>query len=553
MGVLLGVDFGTLSARAVLVSAKDGEILGESSFSYPHGVLDRELPGGIALPADWALQHPNDYLLALRGAIAGALKAARLTPRNVVGLGIDFTSCTAVAADGEGVPLCLKAELQNRPHAYPKLWKHHAAQPQADRMTALARERGEPWLPLYGGRISSECLLPKALQVLEEDPEVYAAAELFIEAGDWMTFLLTGELGRNACMAGYRALWDGAYPSPEFFGALNPGFEGIEGKLQGAVLPLGSQAGQIGARGAAISGLLPGTPVAAAVLDAHAGMAAAGIAQTGKLLLVMGTSTCHLVLGDAQRAVPGICGAVKDGMIPGFYGFEAGQSCVGDAFSWFLQNCLPGELQREAEGRQISPHALLRERALGLLPGESGLLALDWWNGSRTPLIDGDLSGVLFGLSLRTRPEEIYRALIEGSAFGTRKIIENYRENGVAVSELIASGGIAHKDPMMMQIYADVCGLPLRVAQTRQGGALGAALFAAVASGEHGDLFAAMKAMVKPPTAEYRPVSRNHKLYGKLYAQYLRLHDLFGRGEDGAVKALRAISREAAALSKIRE
>ncbi|MDR3084903.1 MAG: ribulokinase [Christensenellaceae bacterium] len=552
MGVLLGVDFGTLSARAVLVSAKDGGVLGESSCDYPHGVLDRELPGGCPLPADWALQHPSDYLFALRGAISGALKSARLSPRNVVGLGIDFTSCTVVAADDSGVPLCLKEEWRGRPHAYPKLWKHHAAQPQADRMTALALERGEPWLPLRGGRVSPECLFPKALQVLEEDPEIYAAAGLFLEAGDWMTFMLTGNLSRNACMAGYRALWDGEYPSSEFFGALNPGFEAIEGKLKGPVLPLGSQIGQINERGAAISGLLPGTPVAAAVLDAHVGMAAAGIAETGRLLLVMGTSTCHLVLGDEPKEVPGICGAVKDGMVPGFYGFEAGQSCVGDAFSWFLQNCLPGEVLREAESRKRSPHALLRERAQKLLPGESGLLALDWWNGNRSVLIDGDLSGVLFGLTLHTRPEEIYRALIESTAFGTRKIIENYRAHGVAVSELIASGGIAQKDPMMMQIYADVCGLPLRVAETKQGGALGSAIFASVASGEHEDLLAAMRAMVRPPIAEYLPIARNRRLYEKLYMQYSRLHDLFGRDENGAVKALRAIAREAEALSKIK-
>lgn len=532
----IGVDFGTLSARALVVDAATGKECASAVTDYPHGVMEAA-PGGTPIP-DFALQHPADYTVALRRSVCEAMEKAGVSPDEVVGLGVDFTACTVLPVLSDGTPVCLLSEHENDPHAYVKLWKHHGGQPQADRLTELAVERGESWLPFYGGKISSEWLFPKLLETYEKSPSVYRAADYFIEAGDWIVWQLTGKLVRSTAAAGYKGHWMGEWPEGLIHAAA-PDFDfaKLAGEMKGLAVP----AGTLTAEAAELLSLNPGTVVSVASIDGHTGVHAAGVCTPGSMAMVIGTSTCHLMLSDKMQAVPGLCGVVQDGIIPGMYGYEGGQSCVGDGFQWFVENCVPAEYTAEAASRGISIHALLREKAAGLKPGESGLVALDWFNGNRSVLADADLSGLIIGLSLQTRPEEIYRALIEATAYGTRKIIEAFENCGIEIRELFASGGIPRKDPMAMQIYADVLNRSVKVAATTQGGAMGSAIFAAVAAGIYPDTESAVSAMVPAPSVVYTPISENAENYEPLYAVYTELHDLYGRGGSNAMKRLRAI------------
>ena len=539
----LGMDFGTLSARAVVVR-EDGEEIASAVYEYPHGVMDTAFVDGTPLPRDFALEHPQDYLDALGVIVQQALGKAGLTADDIAGVGVDCTSCTMLPVTADGTPLCLLPAFAGEKHAYAKLWKHHASLPQAERITALGAARGEKWLARCGGTVSPEWLFPKILEILDEAPEVYAAADRFIDGGDWLVWMLTGRETRNSCSAGYKALWsaEDGYPSDGFFTALDPRMHGIIGtKIPAEVLPLGTKAGGIDARGAKLTGLRPGTPVSVADLDAHVAAPALGITEPGQMMLILGTSGCHLVMGEEEHIVPGICGVVKDGILPGYYGYEAGQCCVGDHFDWFVRNCVPAPYEKEAAERGLGIHALLREKAQRLAVGESGLLALDWWNGNRSILVDSGLSGAIFGLTLRTKPEEIYRALLEAVAFGTRMIFENYEAHGVAIREVIAAGGIAMKDPFFMQILADVTGKSFRVGASKQAPALGSAIFAAAAAGLYPDVRAAAKTMGRVRDDVYRPNPEDRKRYDDLYRDYAALHDLFGRGGNDVLKRLRTI------------
>ncbi|MDR1569067.1 MAG: ribulokinase [Oscillospiraceae bacterium] len=548
--VAIGVDFGTLSGRALVVDVETGAELASAALEYRHGVMDESLPGGKKLGLDWALQYPLDYMEVLEKTVPEALRLSGVSADDVIGLGIDFTACTLMPVKADGKPLCLMPEYADNPHAYVKLWKHHAAQAQANRINALAAERGEPWLKRYGGKISSEWAFPKILQTLEEAPEIYAAADYFIEAADWVIWRLTGKQTRNACTAGYKAIYhkrDG-YPSKAFFKALDPRLENVvEDKMSCAISPLGTKAGELG-DGARLIGLNPGTAVAVANVDAHVTMPAVK-GEPGALLAIMGTSTCHILVSKEERAVPGMCGVVEDGVYPGYFGYEAGQSCVGDHFAWVVENCAPAAYVEEARVKGVNLHSLLTEKAEKLAPGESGLVALDWWNGNRSVLVDVDLTGLILGMTLQTKPEEIYRALIEATAYGTRKIIETFRAAGVAVESFIASGGIALKNPMLMQIYADVLRMPIRLAGSAQGPALGSAIFGAVAAGQarggYDSVFDAARAMGKLKDTVYRPNERSADIYDKLYAEYSILHDTFGTGVNDVMKRLKAIKRSA--------
>ncbi len=546
----IGVDFGTLSGRVVLVNVASGDEVASTTFDYPHSVMDKTLPDGTKLGADWALQHPQDYLDVFANTIPAVLKLAGVSAKDVIGVGTDFTACTILPVKADGTPLCFLPEFESNPHAYIKLWKHHAAQDKANKLNQVAAQMGEDWLSRYGGKISSEWLFPKVWQVLDEAPEVYAAADYFIEAADWVIWQLTGVQTRNSCTAGYKAIWHKrkGYPGKEFFKALDPRLENVvEDKLNCPITPLGCKAGEISAAAAAFTGLVPGTAVAVGNVDAHVTVPAVGIDGPGKMLAIMGTSTCHILLGTEEKAVPGMCGVVEDGVYPGFYGFEAGQSCVGDHFAWFIENCLPAAYFNEAKAEGLNIHRYLRQKAKRLAVGESGLVALDWWNGNRSVLVDVDLTGMMIGMTLQTRPEEIYRALIEATAYGTRKIVETFRENGVPVEEFYASGGISQKDPMTMQIYADVLGMPVKIAGSAQGPALGSAIFAAVAAGgERGGyhtIFEGAKVMGKLKDVVYRPIAENKAVYDQLYAEYNLLHDYFGRGANDIMKRLKAIKK----------
>jgi L-ribulokinase len=547
MKYAIGVDFGTESGRAVLVEVGTGHEAATAVYLYAHGVIDERLPGtGVPLTPDWALQDPEDYLRTLQVTIPRVLQDAGVSPQDVIGVGIDFTACTMLPVRSDGTPLCMLAPWRGEPHAWVKLWKHHAAQPEADEINRVAREMGQAWLDRYGGKISSEWFFSKSLQILNEAPEIYAAADRLIEAADWVVWQLTGVETRNSCTAGYKALWSKreGFPAQGYFGALHPGFATVvETKMSRDIRSVGARAGGLTPQAAAWTGLMPGTAVAVANVDAHVAVPAATVTDVGRMVMIMGTSICHMVLGREEHIVPGMCGCVEDGIIPGFFGYEAGQSCVGDHFAWFVENCVPARLEREAAEQGTDLHALLERKAAALEPGESGLLALDWWNGNRSVLVDVDLSGVLLGATLATRPEEIYRALIEATAFGTRVIVETFQQNGVPIYELVACGGLPEKNRLLMQIFADVTGLPIRVSSSKQTPALGSAMFGAVAAGAraggYDTIYDAAQRMARLKDEAFLPDPKRHASYSDLFADYLRLHDYFGRGGNDVLKRLK--------------
>ncbi|MBG9769008.1 ribulokinase [Bacillus vallismortis] len=548
MAYTIGVDFGTLSGRAVLVHVETGEELAAAVKEYRHAVIDTVLPKtGHKLPRDWALQDPADYLEVLETTIPALLEQTGVEPKDIIGIGIDFTACTILPVDRTGQPLCMLPEYEEEPHSYVKLWKHHAAQKHADRLNQIAEEEGEAFLQRYGGKISSEWMIPKVMQIAEEAPHIYEAADRIIEAADWIVYQLCGSLKRSNCTAGYKAIWSekAGYPSDEFFGKLNPLMKTITNdKLAGSIHSVGERAGGLTEKMAQLTGLLPGTAVAVGNVDAHVSVPAVGITEPGKMLMIMGTSTCHVLLGEDVHIVPGMCGVVDNGILPGYAGYEAGQSCVGDHFDWFVKTCVPQAYREEAEEKNIGIHELLSEKANLQAPGESGLLALDWWNGNRSTLVDADLTGMLLGMTLLTKPEEIYRALVEATAYGTRMIIETFKESGVPIEELYAAGGIAEKNPFVMQIYADVTNMDIKISGSPQAPALGSAIFGALAAGKenggYDDIKEAAAHMGKMKDISYTPNAENAAVYEKLYAEYKELVHYFGK-ENHVMKRLKTI------------
>lgn len=542
----IGVDYGTLSGRAVVVRVSDGAEVGSAVHAYPHAVVDRRLPGSDEeLPPEWALQVPEDYREVLRIAVPAAVAAAGIDPTAVIGIATDFTACTMVPTLADGTPLSELDDFRDRPHAYVKLWKHHAAQAHADRINRLAAERGEAWLPRYGGLISSEWEFAKGLQVFEEDREVYDRMERWVEAADWIVWQLCGRYVRNACSAGYKGiLQDGVYPDTDFLEALSAGFGGFaDDKVSHPIGELGSVAGQLTAEAAAWTGLPEGIAVAVGNVDAHVTAPAAQAVDPGQMVAIMGTSTCHVMSADVLREVPGMCGVVEGGIVAGRWGYEAGQSGVGDIFGWFVDNAVPASYSLAAEAAGESVHEHLTRLAADQQIGEHGLVALDWHSGNRSVLVDHELSGLVVGLTLATRPEDVYRALLEATAFGTRVIVETFRASGVPVEEFIVAGGLA-KNALLMQVYADVTRLPLSIIDSEQGPALGAAIHAAVAAGAYADVPTAAKAMGKVRKAVYVPDEDRAQAYDRLFAEYRELHEHFGRGV-GAMRRLKAIRREA--------
>lgn len=538
----IGIDYGTLSARALLIDLADGNEVAVSQYKYPHAVMDTHLPDGTVLGDNYALQYPGDYTEALRFTVGELLTLSGVDASDIVGIGIDFTSCTVLPVDVDGVPLCFCDEFRSEPHAYVKLWKHHSASREADEITRVAREEDETRLDIYGGKISSEMFIPKVFETYNNAPDVYRAAARFVEAGDWVTGQLTGTEVCSSCMAGYKALWNKSdgYPSKEFFKKLNPDFEHIIGdKISEKVLPAGTVAGTLCKNGAALTGLCEGTAVAVPIIDAHATLPAAGIVDEGKLMLIIGTSSCHIIMDKEDIAVPGICGRVWDGIIPGLVAYEAGQSCVGDTFDWFVKNCVPSSYEKEAARLGINVFELLQRKAEKLEVGENGLLALDWWNGNRTPYGDYDLTGAIFGYNLKTKPEDIFRALIEATAYGTKAITDLYESCGVSIDSIYAGGGIPQKNTLLVQIYADVLGKEIIVPRNQQSGALGSALFAAVAGGYFPAMKDAAKVLIKSDTITYVPDEANHSKYQKLYNHYSALSKYFAEGGNDVLKSLR--------------
>ena len=540
----VGIDYGTLSGRAVLMDVESGEIVATSVSEYAHGVIDETMPSGEKLPQNYALQHALDYVDVLRTAIPAVIKMAKIEPSQVVGVGIDFTGCTMMPVDEDMRPLMFDEKYKNEPHAYVKLWKHNSPQKESDAINRLAIERGEEWINIYGRKTSPEWMFAKIFQILHDAPEVYENTDKFLNSADWVTFLLTGEITNSAPFAGYKELWneETGFPSPSFLEELDPRLKDLVGtKLCDNVISINEIAGYITREAAELTGLCEGTPVAVPVLDAHASMPALALYEEGVLMLILGTSAVQLVHSKEKRAVTGICGYMKDGIMPDLYTYEASQACCGDHLDWFVKNCVPASYTEDAREKGMNIHKYLRERAMKLKVGESGLLALDWQNGNRSILTDSSLTGAIFGMTLRTKPEEIYRALIEATVFGTRKILDNFADNGVRIDRIVASGGIAEKDEMFMQICADVLGVEVLASDVKMSAAKGSAIFATVAAGAYENVTEASRVLGVKSGKLYTPVAENVAAYDKLYREYCILHDYFGRGGNNVLKTLRDI------------
>jgi L-ribulokinase len=537
----IGVDFGTESGRVLLLDAASGLELAVSVVSYAHGVIDRVLPGGQQpLPSDWALQDPQDWIAVLDAGIPAVLDQADLPGAQVVGLGIDFTSCTVLPAAADGTPLCMIDAWREHPHAWPKLWKHHAAQHVADRLNETALMRGDAFLERYGGRISSEWYFPKLIELWLEDRAVYDAAAAFLEATDWIVWYLTGRECRQSCTAGYKALWSATLglPPTEFFEAAYPGFAAPSEKLGTSFAALGTRAGAVRPALAERLGLGQDVAVAVGNVDSFVSVPGAGVEQAGTFVMVIGTSICDMVVHPEEIRLPGITGVVADGILPGLYGYEAGQAAVGDMLSWFVER-----LARDAGG-----HGALEAAAATLSAGSTGLLAFDWWNGNRSILADADLPGVIVGLTLQSSAEHIYRALLEAIAFGNRRIIDNFEEHGIALSEIVACGGVAVRSPLLMQLLADTSGRPVHVPASNEIPARGAALFGAVAAGVFEDIRAAIAATRPPIAHTYVPDAAAHATYDAVYRIYRELYGLLGETHVELLHELKRI-RTAAARS----
>lgn len=531
--VALGLDFGTESVRAILVDLK-GDERGSAVVPYAHGQILDTLPGsGKKLPPSYALQDPQDWLDSASRAVRSSLRKAKVAADDIIGIGVDFTSCTMLPALRDGMPLCQLDRFKEQPLAWPKLWKHHGAKEQTDRINEVARRRKEAFLKNYGGIIGLEWFFPKVLETLENSPAVYHATEVWLEAGDWFVWQLVGggadDLPRSTCQAGYKAMWsrEAGYPSPSFFKAVHPELANVvRDKMPGRLIPPGEAAGELSTAAAKRLGLRPGIAVSAAVIDAHSGVPGAGAAEPGTLVMVLGTSSCHMLNATENRFVPGVAGIVEGGILPGLVGYETGQAAVGDAFDW-LRRLLGHE-----------EFAGLDSAARSVPPGAEGVSCLDWFNGCRTPLMDGGLRGAFTGLTLQHRPAHLYRAILEASAFGVRWICDVLREGGVPVKKYVATGGLPHHNPLLVEIYADVFGEAISVHPSKHGPALGAAILGALAAGRRATGFSSASSAIRAMASSQRNSkdrelrivrpNRSHRAaYDKAYQEYRRLADLF--------------------------
>lgn len=542
----LGVDFGSLSVRAVLFDISNGEYVCSVESAYEHGVIEDVHPvTGEPLPHLAALQIPGDFIKGLEQSVKGVIGKAGIDSRSVAAMSVDATSCSLIALDENYQPLCLKKEFKTNRHSYIKMWKQHTAAKEAEEITRKAGKQGER----FGGRIFSEWAIPKILETLREAPEIYRAAHRFMEVGDWIVTILTGQESMSRCSAGFKFMWkpDVGYPPKEFFAALDKGLENLEEKLvsHDRVLPLDTCAGYINEEGARLTGLRAGTPVAPMRIDAHSSVVGVGGHEPGKMVLIIGTGMGMILQGREEHAFPGLNGVCYGSVVPSCYGYETGLSSCGDLFEWFAKHCVPTSDIQAARDHDMTVLQYLTEKLGRYRPGETGLLALDWWNGNRSILVDGALSGMILGLTLQTKPEEILRALFEATGFSAKLIIDEHEKNGVEVKELVAVGGIAEKNPVLIQIYADIIGCPIAVPEVRQACALGTAIYAAVVAGSRGGgydtLEEAIEAMACKKAKHYMPDMENHRIYQKLFKEYRTLHDYFGRGGNDVMKRLMAL------------
>lgn len=541
----IGIDFGTESGRVALVDVFSGEIISTDVIEYKHGVMSHSLTYGAELPPDFALQHPQDYLDVVEQGVPNAVGKAEITSEQIVGVGVDFTSSTVILTDEELVPLCFKEKWQNEPHAYAKLWKHHGPSRENDILNALAIGTKQEFLTYYGNSISVEWMLPKCVEIAEKAPMCFEEADYIIEAGDWIVSVLTGELVRGNCFAGFKSFWNKqeGYPE-EYFRKISPEMERLTStKLSGEIKEVGTQAGQMLDNYANKLNLPKRLPVGTAIIDAHSAVIGMGAGEAGTMVMVMGTSTCHITLSDKQKAVEGISGVVEDGIVPGLFAYEAGQSAVGDLFAWFRHCMIPKEVEEKAMEANTSVFKYLESKTAALVPGETGLLALDWNNGNRSILNNPNLSGLLLGQTLQTKPEEIFMALMESTAFGAKMIMEAYKNGGIETNQIYACGGLPANNEKLVQIYADVMNKPIRVAKTPHVSAVGAAvlgsLAAGTAEGGYHSMSTAMKHMNQLDDKVFYPIQENVDQYRKLYQEYKTLSEYFGTGNNQIMKRLK--------------
>lgn len=556
----IGVDFGTLSARAVLVNTENGKVVTDAVFTYPHGVIDTCLPGSdIPLPHDFALQHPKDYLEAFAHTVSTVIGESGVDPKSIIGVCVDFTSCTLLPITSDGTPLCILDEFKNEPHAYVKLWKHHSAQPYAERINELALKYVPEKLKSMGGSISCEWVFPKIMETLDKAPDVYENAAYFLEAADFISLMLTGKQTRSYVFAAYKALYtreDGYLPK-KMLAELDPRLENVvEEKLNAPIISSCESAGFVDAASRKRFGLdenapwlAEGTVVAAPLIDAHASAPALNMSHSGDMFAIFGTSSNYMLVNKEYKQIPGICGVVRGGLFKDLNDYESGLCCFGDHFAWCSENICTEEYRRLADERGISPLQLLSEKAEALAPGECGIIALNWWNGNRNPLINSSLSGMFLGMTLRSKPEDLFRALVEANAFGTRLIIETFENNGIKAEKLSVAGGIALKSPFIMQLISDVLGKELYVTSYLHSAALACSIYASVTAGSrlggYDTMDEACAVMSAPVARIYSPNKKAHETYNTLYAEYIKLVNYFGRGENDVMKRLRDISAEA--------
>ncbi|MBO0958811.1 ribulokinase [Neobacillus sp. MM2021_6] len=531
----IGIDYGTESGRVVIVDVNTGEIKATQIVPYRHNVITETLPFySNQIPKGSALQHPQDYLDVLEEGVPSAITKAQINPKQIIGLGVDFTSSTLVPVDYELTPLCFDPAFQHSHHAWVKLWKHHHTKPQTEKIVHLATQRKEKWLRRLGYNVSEEWAIPKILEVFENAPDVFTNTAYFMEASDWIVSILTSTITRNNCSLGFKAFWNESEGFPEeFFHELDSKFGStLLEKLQGQVKNIGTCAGSLTKPWADKLSLPIGLPIATGIIDAHSALLGTGVSQPNTMLMVMGTSTCHLMLHPELKEIPGISGVVKDAIIPGLYAYEAGQSAVGDLFGSYVNGHIPQTYNLEAEKLGISVFDLLEEKASALSPGENGMLALDWHNGNRSILSDSNLSGVLIGLTIHSKPEEIYRAYLESTAFGAKIIMNTYQKWGMEINEVVASGGLPNRNALLMQIYADILNKPIKVSQSDHAPAIGAAILGAVAAGtENGgynNIQHAIQYMAQPIEKTYYPTKEGASLYQTIFTYYEKMHNYFG-------------------------
>ena len=547
----IGLDYGTNSVRALIVNVSDGAEAASAVWTYEHGTV------GVMLSNDpnLARQHPADYLkgaeITIKKALAAAKKAVKgFSPSDVIGIGVDTTGSTPLPVDAAGVPLAFDKRFADDLAAMAWLWKDHTGIAEAAEITALAKKIRPQFLAKCGGTYSSEWFFSKLLHCLRTSPKVFNAAHSWVECADWIPASLTGteapdKLKVCVCAAGHKAMYNdgwGGYPDKAFLAKLDPKLGELRGRLPAQASDISQAAGTLTAAWAKRTGLPAGIPVAVGAFDAHLGAVGSGI-KPGTLVKILGTSSCDMMVApNTQKLadVPGLCGIVNGSILPGFFGLEAGQSAVGDIFNWFVNYVQP-------HGK-AGTHEALQEQAAKLAPGASGLLALDWNNGNRTVLVDQRLTGLMLGQTLYTTPAEMYRALIEATAFGALTIINRFEEYGVAVREVVTCGGIAEKSPLVMQIYADVTGRPMKISRSAQTCALGSAVAAAVvagkAAGGHANFAAAQKAMTGLKPTVYKPNAKAHAVYRRLYALYKQIHDGFGVDTDGKSESLYNVMKD---------